>query len=82
MRWTPLFAGIGYVLWGAAALPLLAVYPGLVLRNTLAAEGTWRARLERGFFLMLGKLPELAGQLQFWKTRRTREASASFDYKV
>lgn len=77
----PSLTGIAFGCWGRPALMMLAVYPALVMRNTLAAHGPWRARAERGFFLMLGKLPELAGQLQFLKSRWSRAASASFDYK-
>ena len=78
----PLITGIGVAFWGRPALLVLLVYPAQVMRNALAANGTWPARLERGFFLMLGKLPELVGQLQFWKSRRSNAASASFDYKA
>ena len=63
------------------ALLLLLLYSAQVARNAMAAKGTWRARFERGFFLTLGKFPELAGQLQFWSGRRSSVATASFDYK-
>lgn len=77
----PLVAGVGIAIWGRPALLVLLVYPAQVLRVSLTVEGTWGARIERSFFLMLGKLPELAGQLQFWTNRRSNAASASFDYK-
>ena len=77
----PVLTGLGFTFGGPAALLLLLMYPAQVIRNALAAEGTWRVRLERGFFLTLGKFPELVGELQFWKSRRASAASASFDYK-
>ena len=82
--WTivlPALTGLGLAFWGPTALLVLLMYPAQVVRNALAAQGNWRARLERGFFLTLGKFPELVGELQFWKGRRSSAASASFDYK-
>ena len=77
----PLVAALAFAFGGPVALFLLLLYPAQVMRNALSAQGSWRARLERGFFLMLGKFPELAGQLQFWSGRRSSAATASFDYK-
>lgn len=77
----PLFAALGFAFWGSVVLLVLLLYPAQVLRNAMSAQGSWRARLERGFFLTLGKFPELAGQLQFWGGRRSSAATASFDYK-
>ena len=77
----PLIAGLGFAFWSHPALLMLLAYPAQMVRNALLVEGTWRARLERGFFLMLGKVPELAGQLQFLMSRGQTAAPASFDYK-
>lgn len=77
----PLVTALGIAYGGPMALLLLLLYPAQVARNAMAAKGSWRARFERGFFLTLGKFPELAGQLQFWSGRRSSVATASFDYK-
>lgn len=78
----PSMAALGFAFWGPPALLVLLVYPAQVARNALAAKGTWRARFERGFFLTVCKFPELVGQLQFWKSRRWRGVSTSFDHKA
>jgi glycosyltransferase involved in cell wall biosynthesis len=77
----PLFTALGVAFFGYSTLLILLLYPVQVVRNAVTVQGTWRARLERGFFLMLGKFPELAGQLQFWSVRQSKTKSASFDYK-
>ena len=77
----PLLATLGFAFGGPVALLLLLLYPAQVARTAMSAQGSWRARFERGFFLTLGKFPELAGQLQFWNGRRSSAAPASFDYK-
>jgi GT2 family glycosyltransferase len=67
--------------WGPAGLLLLLAYPLQVLRTTRSVPGDARTRLTRAYFLMLGKFPELLGQLQFWVSRGRRREAASFDYK-
>jgi GT2 family glycosyltransferase len=52
---------------GAWALLILAAYPLQVLRLALRGENWWRA-----LFLVLGKFPELAGQIRFRLERHPR----------
>ena len=69
---------------GPGALACLLIYPFQMLRATLKLHGPWRRRVERAFFLLLGRFPELAGQMQFWRRHRhglTSRTSSSFDYK-
>jgi GT2 family glycosyltransferase len=62
---------------------LLLLYPIQMLRVARQVDGPARLRFERAFFLVLGRFPELAGQLQFLRTgRRGRAGSQSFDYKA
>ena len=70
-----------FLTWGAPGALLLLAYPLQVLRMTLSIQGDAGMRWTRAFFLMLGKLPELQGQLQFWLARTRRAAVGSFDYK-
>lgn len=60
---------------------LVLLYPLQVVRMARSMPPPWRTRLERAFFLMLGKFPELLGQVQFWMGRDKRRGSTSFDYK-
>jgi hypothetical protein len=69
--------------FGWPGLLLLALYPLQMLRVAAKVSGAWRLRLERAFFLVIGRFPELAGQLQFWRIgRQGRTSSPSFDYKA
>jgi glycosyltransferase involved in cell wall biosynthesis len=76
----PLFTALAVVLWGAPGLLLLLAAPVQVLRIAARLAGPWRWRLERGAFLLLGKWPECAGQLQY--LRRAPDGVPSFDYKA
>jgi GT2 family glycosyltransferase len=77
----PLLILLSVLVFGLWALSLLLVYPLQVVRLARAMQQPWRIRLERAFFLMLGKFPELLGQIQFWLGRTKRRGAASFDYK-
>lgn len=67
---------------GGVALMLALVYPAQIFRDASRAQGSAKIRMERGFFLMLGKIPELAGQVQCVGSRLRQQARhASFDYK-
>lgn len=69
--------------FGWPALWLLLAYPVQMLRVAVKVAGPVRLKLERGFFLVLGRFPELLGQLQFWAMRgRGSRPPPSFDYKA
>lgn len=65
--------------FGAAALVALLLYPLQVLRMTLSMSGRFSHRLASATFLMLGKFPELLGQIQFWTSRQPVVHARSFD---
>ena len=69
------------VAWGTAGLLLLAIYPLQIARLTRSIEGDARARWSRAIFLMVGKWPELLGELEFLLLRRRHHGAGSFDYK-
>jgi glycosyltransferase involved in cell wall biosynthesis len=69
------------IVFGLMGLFLLAIYPLQILRSANSAVGSKRERLERGSFLLLGKLPELAGQIQHAR-KRSNSTQTSFDYKA
>jgi len=77
----PVIIFLCVALAGPVALILTLVYPIQILRIALGMEQTLRIRLERAFFIMLGKFPELLGQLQFWLGHRRRRGITGFDYK-
>jgi len=77
----PLFTLIATLALGRIALVLLLLYPLQLVRIALGMKRGWRFNLERAFFLVLGKFPELLGQVQFWSGHKKRRGSTSFDYK-
>jgi GT2 family glycosyltransferase len=77
----PMLFLAGILCFGRMGFLLFLVYPIQVLRIAASTDRGWRFNLERGFFLMLGKLPELLGQIQFWAGHKRRRGATSFDYK-
>lgn len=77
----PLVTAIAVALAGAWGLVLLLALPAQALRIAARLDGPWRWRIERGLFLLLGKWPECAGQLQYLR-RKPGRGVASFDYKA
>lgn len=77
----PLFAGACAALIFPAGLVILAAYPlqvaRLALRDERAAGDNW----QRAFFLVVGKFPEMLGQLKFWLQRFRAEPSRLIEYK-
>ena len=72
----PLMVTISWILWGDAALLLLLAYPLQVLRMSARGERPLRDRLARALFVVLGKFPEMLGQLQFWGESHTSQGCA------
>lgn len=78
----PLGVVAGYVMLGWPACLLLLAYPVQVLRVAAKVTGSYRLRMERAFFMVLGRFPELLGQVQFLRVRHSgRRSRPSFDYK-
>lgn len=77
----PLIILVSIAVVGPVGLALMLIYPFQVLRMTRGVGQTFRVRLARAFFTMLGKFPELLGQLEFWLGHRRRRGITAFDYK-
>ncbi len=77
----PLLILSGAMIFGPRAFLLVLVYPLQVVRIASTMQQSWPIRFERAFFLMLGKFPELLGQLQFWLGHNKRRGATTFDYK-
>jgi GT2 family glycosyltransferase len=58
--------------WGAWGLCLLAVYPLQVVRLALRGKRGARANWWRALFLVLGKFPEMLGQIEYRNGGRSR----------
>jgi len=77
----PLATLVALLATGPIGLVLLLVYPLQTLRIASNMGRDWGLALERAFFTMLGKFPELIGQLIFWTGANRRRGSTAFDYK-
>ncbi|HQR03426.1 MAG TPA: glycosyltransferase family A protein [Rhodocyclaceae bacterium] len=71
--------GIGIL--GPLVLMLLAIYPAQVCRLALKGQRTSRENWWAALFLMLGKFPEVQGQLKFLFNRIKGKQSRLIEYK-
>lgn len=66
---------------GFAAVALSLLYPAQVARLGLKGNRTMRENWIRAFFLVLGKFPEMLGQVRFWLTRARVARRTLIEYK-
>lgn len=67
--------------WSAWGLLLLAIYPLQIIRLAMRGKQTRRRNLVRAVFLVLGKFPEMLGQLRFLAHRHAGSPSRLIEYK-
>jgi len=67
--------------WTAWALALLAIYPLQIVRLAARGRRTVRENLWHALFLVLGKFPEMIGQVKFLYHRVTHTQSQLIEYK-
>jgi GT2 family glycosyltransferase len=77
----PLFAFICTALVGPLGLITLAVYPLQVVRLALRGDRSMRENWWRALFLVIGKFPEMLGQLEFLTDHYLRGKSRLIEYK-
>jgi glycosyltransferase involved in cell wall biosynthesis len=77
----PLLTLITCMLIGGAGLLLLLVYPLQVVRLARRGDGASRNNWVLAFFLVLGKFPEMLGQIKFLLNRFGAGKSALIEYK-
>jgi len=77
----PFATALAALLAGPIALALLLVYPLQVLRLAARATGDLRQRLLQSWFLVLGKFPQVLGQLKFVTGRLRGRKAALIEYK-
>lgn len=65
----PLIVFVCIVEFGCLALLLTLIYPVQITRLTLKGQRSFGINFINAFFLVLGKFPELQGQLKFWWRR-------------
>jgi hypothetical protein len=67
--------------WGAWGFALLAIYPLQVTRLARRGERAARENWLRAFFLVLGKFPEVMGQVKFFYNRLAGKTARLIEYK-
>jgi GT2 family glycosyltransferase len=77
----PLMAIIAAFFNGLLAVSVLLVYPLQIARMALRGNNKPRVNWLRAYFLVLGKFPELQGQLQFLWKRLMSSKSKLIEYK-
>lgn len=77
----PLAAALATFYMGVTGLFVLAIYPAQVVRLALGGRYAPRANWWRAFFLVLGKFPELLGQMKFCRSLLTGGRQGLIEYK-
>jgi glycosyltransferase involved in cell wall biosynthesis len=77
----PLATLIGAPLLGLWALMLLAAYPLQIARIAMRSTRSSGMRWKHAFFLVLGKFPELLGQLKFLHNHFMQRRTTLIEYK-
>ncbi|MDI3271751.1 glycosyltransferase family 2 protein [Pseudomonas sp. MDT1-16] len=77
----PLATVIASLMLGWFGLPLLLVYPLQVARLARRGDRSTRENWLRAFFLVLGKFPEMLGQVKFLLNRFGAGKTALIEYK-
>ena len=77
----PFFAFVCAALIGPFGLVVLAVYPSQMVRLALRGDRSARENWLRAAFLVIGKFPELLGQLKFLVLRYLGRKSRLIEYK-
>ena len=67
--------------WGEWALVLLLIYPLQIVRLAVRGERSARENWWRAGFLVLGKFPEMLGQMKFLLHRHLGGQSRLIEYK-
>ncbi|WP_033728055.1 glycosyltransferase family 2 protein [Pseudomonas parafulva] len=77
----PLVVVLACLALGAWGLLLLAVYPVQVVRLARRGQRTPKENWLQAVFLVIGKFPEMLGQLKFWRQRLLAGKSTLIEYK-
>ena len=77
----PLAAVVASLLLGWFGLLLLLIYPVQVMRLARRGDGSSRENWLLAFFLVLGKFPEMVGQVKFLLSRIVGGKTALIEYK-
>jgi GT2 family glycosyltransferase len=77
----PMVAVLSAILFGKLFIALLLAYPLKIIRIAIREREHSRAPWQRAYFLMLGKFPEMLGQLKFHATRIFGGSRGLIEYK-
>ncbi len=77
----PMLAVLLVYLFGSWGASVLAVYPMQVMRLTLSGPRSMSENFRRATFLVLGKFPEMMGQIVYWRNRLVSRTTKLIEYK-
>jgi len=77
----PFIVVVSAAIFGVKGLVLLALYPAQVIRLALRGNRSPQENWLHAFFLVLGKFPEVQGQLTFWLNRLFNTRNKIIEYK-
>ncbi len=77
----PVMTFLGVTQLGPTGMLILAIYPIQVIRITLKRGGSIKVSLSYACFMILGKFPEMWGQLRFYFNRILRVKARLIEYK-
>ncbi len=77
----PLAALAGVIVWDAWGLMLLAAYPLQIIRLSVRQGRSLRQNWWRAFFLVLGKFPEMLGQVRYQTHRHLGGEASLIEHK-
>ncbi len=77
----PVFALSCAAVWGPIGWLVLGLYPLQVIRLVLRGNRSIQQNWWHAVFLVLGKFPELQGQVKFWVNRFLRKRPQLIEYK-
>jgi hypothetical protein len=67
--------------WLPAGILFLLIYPIQIGRLTVRGPYSFLKNVKYALFMVIGKFPELIGQIKFWVEHQTGKKSALIEYK-
>jgi len=77
----PLATFAAALVWGPWGLTLLAIYPLQVVRLAMQSRRSTRENWWWAVFMVLGRFPEMLGQLKYWWNRVSNKTNSLIEYK-
>lgn len=77
----PLATLAAVLMWGPWGLTMLAIYPLQLVRLSMQGKRSARENWWWALFMLLGRFPEMLGQLKYWWNRISNKTNSLIEYK-